>query len=181
MPSNTPTTIKEKLPEGYYGILSKPLFYCDLDDTLHLSRSDASYHYHKCLINKAERVIIDTRKVIEEKLEQMQVMKRNSLPQYQKTINNIKARLRELLSNKDWKATHTTHAAKRREILELRYRLMFVVGELKKKILEFDNVRMEYRQAKESIATLEKKLEEANQKAKKAEEYWKNHKEKDES
>lgn len=179
MPSDTTTTIKDKLPEGYNGILSRPLFYCDLDDSLHLSRSDASYHWHKCNIDKIWRNLCEAQKEVKVQCVKIQRMKTKTLPQYQKTINGIKSRLRELLSNKDWKTTHSTHAAKKREILELRYRLMFVVGELKKQILKFDCVRREYRQVKESIATLENKLEEAKQKAKEAEEYWREHEEQD--
>lgn len=178
MLTDMPTTIKDKLPMDYH-FRSQPLFYCDLDDTLHLSRSDASYHYHRCLINKAGRAIIDARSFVKEKFEQMRIMKRKTLPQYQKTVNDIKARLCQLLSSKDWKSTHATHAAKRREILELRYRLMFVVGEMKKEILKYDCVRKEYRDAKGNFETLQDRLAEAKKKAKEAEEYWKNHKDKD--
>ena len=179
MPTNNePKTIREKLPEHYH-LMSQPLFYCDQDDTLHLTRSDASYHYHRCLIDKAQRAIIDAKRLVEEKFNQIRLMKRKTLPQCQKTVNDIKARLCQLLSSKDWKSTHATHAAKRREILELRYRLMFAVGELKKEILKYDCIRKEYRDAKESIVTLTNKLEEVKKKAKEAEEYWKNHKEED--
>lgn len=171
-----PTTIKDKLPDDYH-LPSQPLFYCEEDDSLHTSRQEASYRCHKCLINKASREILMARDNVEGELAKIRNFKIKSLPQMQKNLNAINERLRELLSTKDWKATHGTHSAKRREILELRYRRMFMSGELQKEIQKLDCAKRAYRDAKEGIKVAEERLEQEKASAKKAEDYWKEHKE----
>lgn len=169
-------TIKDKLPDDYY-LPSQPLFYCEEDDSLHTSRQEASYRYHKCLIEKAGRAITTARQHIGNELAKIRYLKTKSLPQMQKTLNAINARLRELLSCKDWKSTHATHAAKRREILELRYRRMFMISELQKEILKLDYTKRAYRDDNESIKVAESRLLKEKMEAKQAEEFWKEHKE----
>ena len=175
MLSNMPS-IKEKLPPDYL-LPSQALYYCEEDDSFHLTRKDASYRYHKCLIAKAGRAITTARQHIEDELAKIRNLKTKSLPQMQKTLNAINERLRELLSIKDWKTTHATHAAKRREILELRYRRMFIVGELKKEILKLDCAKRAYRDAKDYLKEAEARLLKEKMDAEKAEEFWKEHKE----
>lgn len=179
MPSNTTTTIKDKLPEGYYGILSKPLFYCDLDDTLHLSRSDASYHWHKCKIDEIWRDLCNTQNVVQEKAKKIQEMKTRILPDLQRSLNSLNALIKNLVTEKDWASSFTTHAAKRREILKHRFNRMTLVAVLHEKIIEFSHLKREYREARERIETLKKQRDEAKRKAKEAEEYWKDRKEED--
>lgn len=178
MQNKTPTTIKEKLPKDFH-LLSQPLFYCDIDDTLHLSRSAASYHWHSCNINKKSRAFIDARVLVEAKLMALREYKTKTLPSLQKSINSFSSRIKELLSTKDWESSFATHAAKRREILTLRFRRMEAVALLKEKIVEFSNLKKEYKEVKESFATLDKQLDEARKKAREAEEFWKKHKEND--
>lgn len=176
MATIAPTTIKDRLPEDYH-FPSQALFYCEEDDSFHLTPADASYRYHECLIKKASQAIITARQHIENELAKVQNLKAKSLPQMQKTLNSIKDRLRELWSSKNWKSTHTTHAAKRREILELRYRRMFIVGELQKEIQKLDYAKRAYRDAKAWLKIAEANLEIEKIEAKKAEEFWKEHKE----
>lgn len=95
----------------------------------------------------------------------------------QKALNAINKRLRELLSSKDWKSTHATHAAKRREILELRYRRMVKIGELKTEIQKLDCAKRAYRDIKDNLKEAESRLLKEKMDAKKAEEFWKEHKE----
>lgn len=173
-----PTTIKDRLPDDYH-LPSQPLYYCEEDDTLFTSRSAASYHYHKCLVSKAGRVLANARQSAENEWWKVRMLKATSLPEKQKKLNGINARLRELLSTKDWKATHPTHAAKRREILELRYRRMLIIGELQKEIRKLDCARSAYRSAKDAIEYAEKSLIATKKRAEEAEAYWKEHNEKD--
>lgn len=176
MPIQIKPTIKEKLPEDYHSV-SQPLFYCEEDDSLHTSRKEASYRYHRCLIAKAGRAIITARQHIEDELAKIRNLKTKSLPQMQKTLNAINERLRELLSIKDWKTTHATHAAKRRDILDLRYRRMSIVGELKKEILKLNYAKRAYRDAKDYLKEAQARLLKEKMDAEKAEEFWKEHKE----
>ncbi len=167
-------SIKDKLPEDYH-LPSQPLFYCEEDDSLHTTRQAASYRHHQCLRFKAGQRLEAAKRKAEEMLSGVRVFKTKILPQMQKTLNAINARLRELLDSKDWKATHSTHAAKRREILELRYRRMVIIGETKKEIEKLNGAKREYRDCKDYIEECKKKLEEAKAKQKEAEEFWKEH------
>lgn len=174
--NDTPSTIKEKLPEDYHWA-SQPLFYCEEDDSLHTSRQDASYRFHRCRVNKAGRAIITARQHIEDALAKIRYLKTKSLPQMQKSLNAINKRLRELISSKDWKSTHATHAAKRREILELRHRRMVKIGELQKEILKLDCAKRAYRVIKDNLKEAESRLLKEKMDAKRAEDFWKEHKE----
>lgn len=176
MSTIAPTTIKDRLPADYHHP-SQPLYYCEEDDTLFTSRSAASNHYHKFMVSKAEQALANARRSAENEWWKVRMLKATSLPEKQKNLNGIIARLRELLSTKDWKATHPTHAAKRREILELRYRRMFMIGELHKEILKLDCARRAYRSAKDAIEYAEKRLIEEQKRAEEAEAYWKEYKE----
>lgn len=171
LPTDHIVTIKEKLPYDYRHP-EQPLYYCEADDTFHTSLKAASTHYHEVMVNKAWSRVIEARKQLESKAQAIQLMKSKTLPRLQKDINCYQTKIRELLSDKNWAASFPTHAAKRREILTLRYRRMEAVGRLNEKRKELENLRKEYKRYQDYLAYELEHLKTVQRHQKEAANYW---------
>lgn len=171
LPNDRIVTIKEKLPYDYRRP-DQPLFYCEEDDTLHASLKAASTHYHEVVVKKTWSRVIEARKQAESKAQEIQLMKSMILPLHQKDINCYQAKIRELLSDKNWASSFPTHAAKRREILTLRYRRMEAVGLLNEKRKELENLRKEHKRYQDYLAYELEHLKTVQRHQKEAADYW---------
>ena len=164
------TTIRERLPYDYQ--FGKPLYYCSGDDTLHTSLEECAVHAKRLEIDNLYTRVNEIKMEAEDCLRTVRVLKMETLPELQKRINFFKTRLRELLADKDWKSSFSTHAAKRREILKLRFRRMECASLLNEKVIELSHLKKSYEKAKKEIAEYEQAIEKREQEKKSLEEWW---------